>query len=103
MNQKIEQALAVVVRNWQSMAASESEEAESTADQFEASFYIWIETVRDWVYELKQPPQTLEEAMELPIIKEILEVLPEPLLLNFETEVELILENTHRIDDAKYD
>ncbi|SFL95004.1 hypothetical protein SAMN03159341_112122 [Paenibacillus sp. 1_12] len=103
MNQKIEQALAAVIRNWKSMAASKSEEAESSADQFEASFYVWIETVRDWVYELEQRPQTLEEAMELPVMKEILEVLPEPLLLNFETEVELILEKTIRIDDEKYD
>lgn len=103
MNEKIKQALAAVIRNWNSMAGSDNEDAESTADQFQASFYVWIETVRDWINELKQQPQTLEEAMALPAVKEILEVLPDPLLLNFETELEFILENTHRIDEEKYD
>ncbi|MGG2198495.1 MULTISPECIES: hypothetical protein [Paenibacillus] len=103
MDAKVEQTLEAALKNWKSMAGSENDEAESTADEFEASFYKFIDAVREWVYGLDQRPQTLEELAELPLIKHILDLLPEPLHLNFETEAELILEHKSRIDEDKYD
>ncbi len=41
--------------------------------------------------------------MGLAMVEEILELLPVPLHLNFETEAELIFEGVDRIDDEKYD
>jgi hypothetical protein len=103
MNAKVEQALNATIRNWKSMSGSENDEAESTANEFESSFYVFIDAVREWAYGLNQRPQTLEEFLELSMIKDILDLLPAPLHLNFETEAELIVENQIRIDEDKYD
>jgi hypothetical protein len=103
MDAKIKQALDAALRNWKSMSGSENEEAEAIANEFESSFYIFIDTLREWVYGLEQHPETLEELLELPMIKEVVELLPAPLYLNFETEAELIVEHKIRIDDDKYD
>lgn len=103
MNAKVEQALNITLRNWNSMSGSNNEEAESTANEFESSFYLFIDTVREWADGLYPRPQTLEEFLEQPMIQHIFDLLPAPLHLNFETEAELIVENKRRIDDAKYD
>lgn len=103
MNTKVEQALDVTLRNWKSMSGAENDEAETTANEFESSFYVFIDTVREWTYGLDQRPQTLEEFLELTLIKDILLLLPAPLHLNFETEAELIIEDKSRIDEDKYD
>jgi hypothetical protein len=103
MNTIVDRALKNALTNWSSMSRSESEDAESTANEFEASFYNFIDAVRDWVYGLEQRPQTVEELMELPMIQDIVDQLPAPLYLNFEIEAELIVENKRRIDEDKYD
>ncbi|QGQ97809.1 hypothetical protein EHS13_24420 [Paenibacillus psychroresistens] len=103
MHPKVKQALEVTLSNWQAMSKSDSEEAESSANEFEASFYIFIDAVREWFNSLEQYPQTIDEFLTLPMIEHILDLLPAPLYLNFETEAELILEHKTRIEDAKYD
>jgi hypothetical protein len=103
MNRKVAMTLEVSLRNWKAMSALENEEAESVANEFEASFYIFIDAVREWFNRLDQQPQTLEGFLALPAIEEIFDLLPVPLQLNFETEAELIIDNKSRIDDAKYD
>ncbi|MFC5647903.1 hypothetical protein ACFPYJ_01980 [Paenibacillus solisilvae] len=103
MNDNVEQRLRTMLRNWQTMSVSPNEEAESTADEFEASFYLFIDALREWVYQLDPQPQTLEELFELPAIQGLIDQLPGPLYLNFETEAELILENKLRIEEDKYD
>jgi hypothetical protein len=40
---------------------------------------------------------------EQPVVLEVVDKLPEPLHLNFETELELIFEGISRVDDEKYD
>jgi hypothetical protein len=103
MNAKVEQALNTTLRSWKSMSGSENIDAESTANEFEAAFYIFIDAVREWFNELEQRPQTLEEFLELSMIQDILDLLPAPLYLNFETEAELIVDHKSRIDEDKYD
>jgi hypothetical protein len=103
MSAKVEQALAAALRNWNAMSGAGGDEAESAANEFEASFYQFIDALREWVDGLEKRPQTLEEFMELPLIQDILDLLPAPLLLNFETEAELILEQQIRVDEDKYD
>ena len=103
INENVEQTLRRMLANWQSMSISASEEAESTADEFESSFYTFIVGVREWVYTLDPQPRTLDELFELAMIQELIDRLPGPLYLNFETEAELIIENKQRIDEDKYD
>lgn len=85
------------------MAASEQEESESTAEQFEASFYTLIDAVRTWYDELEEQLGTLEQFLNMPMIQDIMEQLPSPLVLNFETEAEFIVDRIIRMDEDKYD
>ncbi|WP_238402983.1 hypothetical protein [Paenibacillus mesophilus] len=103
MNTKVEQALNTVLGNWKSMSGAEGDEAESTANTFEATFYQFIDAVRDWINGMEKRPQNMEELMELSLVQHILDRLPLPLHLNFETEAELILDDKIRIDEDKYD
>ncbi|WP_028549576.1 hypothetical protein [Paenibacillus sp. UNC451MF] len=103
MNEKVTKALDTTLNHWNSMSRSDQDEAEEMANAFEASFYRFIEAVREWVNELESRPQTLDELLEHPFVQEITDQLPVPLYLNFETEAELIVENKIRIDDEKYD
>jgi len=103
MNMKVAQALNAALTNWNAMSGSGEDEAESAADRFEASFYLLIDAVRDWVDGLDPRPRTLEQLYRLPTVETIVERLPAPLQLNFETEAELIIDNIRRVDEDKYD
>ncbi|MEW9700599.1 hypothetical protein [Paenibacillus sp. SI8] len=103
MDAKVEETLNAALRNWKTMSKPDDEDAEETANEFEASFYTFIDAVREWTYRLDEQPQSLEEFLELGMIQEILERLPAPLHLNFETEAELILDYQNRVDEDKYD
>jgi hypothetical protein len=105
MDTRVAQAFHTALKCWNSMsgAGADPDDAESSANEFEAAFYKFIDSVREWVHGLDHRPQTLEEFLELSMIQEIVEQLPGPLYLNFETEAELILENKSRIDEDKYD
>ncbi|OXM85080.1 hypothetical protein [Paenibacillus rigui] len=103
MNRKVEQALESTLQQWQAMSKADGDDAESTADAFQTSFYRFIDALREWVNALPQRPESLEALLELPLIEGIVDQLPGPLYLNFETEAELILEHIIRTDDDKYD
>jgi len=103
MDAQVKKALDVMLTNWNSMWAPDSEDSEGAANGFEASFYEFIDVLRKWVDALDHRPQTAEELLELPMIRDIIDALPAPLHLNFETEAELIVDNIRRVDDAKYD
>ncbi|WP_159884563.1 hypothetical protein [Paenibacillus puerhi] len=103
MDTKVRLTLDAALRNWTSMSAADEEEAEGTANEFEASFYQFIDAFRDWVNGLDPRPVTLEELLELPDVQTITDRLPAPLYLNFETEAELIVDRFSRVDDEKYD
>jgi hypothetical protein len=103
MNEKVKHALETTLKNWKTMTGTENDDAEGAANQFESSFYLFIDAVRGWVNGLENRPQTLEEFLDLSEITTILDLLPLPLHLNFETEAELILEDKSRIDEDKYD
>lgn len=104
MNAKVMQALNVTLKNWGHMSQPMPDEGPKlSAAKFENSFYIFIDTVREWIDEMDVRPQTLDEFLELPAVKEIFELLPAPLHLNLETEAELIIENKIRIDEDQFD
>ncbi|OPA74263.1 hypothetical protein BVG16_24360 [Paenibacillus selenitireducens] len=103
MNANVKQALDHALSHWKSMAASEQEESESTAEQFEASFYALIDAIRAWYDELEEQPGALDQFLDLPMIQDIMNQLPSPLVLNFETEAEFIVDHIVRMDEDKYD
>ena len=103
MQEQIHESLQRVIQNWDKMKGSQNENAEEDANWFEASFYELMEKVRGWLQHLKKKPGNLDEALEMPEIVELLELLPPMLHLNFETELEFILEGISRIEDDKYD
>jgi hypothetical protein len=103
MNEKVWQALSAALHNWKAMSGAAGDTSESTAETFEASFYLFIDAVREWTYGLDQQPETLEAFMALSMIQQIVDLLPAPLQLNFETEAEWIVEHKQRIDEDQYD
>ncbi|MFB9325128.1 hypothetical protein ACFFSY_04220 [Paenibacillus aurantiacus] len=103
MVEPYEPALTEMLRNWQDMSSAEEAEAEEAAERFEASFYRFIDAFRVWVWRLASPPVTIDELLALPAVRLLTDRLPAPLLLNFETEAELILERQGREEEEKYD
>ncbi|MEC0231086.1 hypothetical protein [Paenibacillus alba] len=103
MNTHVEQALLATLANWKAMTAYQSDEQEAVADQFQSSFYVFIDALREWVLALDPKPRNLDELMAMDTMQEIAERLPGPLLLNFETEAELIMDNELRVDEDSYD
>ncbi|MGO0059641.1 hypothetical protein ACTID9_06465 [Brevibacillus fluminis] len=103
MGKTIMDGLEIVLANWNRMQSSEMDEAGDDAEQFEASFYRWIDQLRTWYHSLAHKPADVDEALAIPEIAAITERLPTTLYLNFETELELIIEGQERDDDARYD
>jgi hypothetical protein len=103
MHHEVEQALHAALQNWSLMARADHEDSEEAANAFEASFYRFIDAVREWASGLEPQPDTIEAFLELPMVQEIIDLLPAPLYLNFETEAELIVQNQLRVEEDKYD
>lgn len=101
--EKVMRELKEMLSRWNNMSAADQDDAESAADTFESSFYAFMDAVREWTDGLDPRPASVEDLLELPLITEIVAQLPAPLLLNFETEAELIIERQFRIDEDKYD
>lgn len=100
---KMMQSLHTTLNNWKSLSGAQHDEAEATANEFESSFYKFIDEVREWFQSLDPRPQTLEVFLALPLVAEMMHSLPEPLHLNFETEAELIIEQKIRNNEDNYD
>ncbi|WNC16090.1 hypothetical protein [Brevibacillus brevis] len=103
MDPTLKKALETVLASWERMKKSHEDDAGDDAEQFEASFYAWIEEVRRWFDRQEPKPATLEEALQLPEIQQSMELLPGELALNVETELELIVEGQTRVEDERYD
>lgn len=99
----MKKAFQLMLDNWEKMKRSDEEDAGEDADQFEASFYALFAEVRTWYEGLEEQPKTLDDAMKLEEIKQMVEQLPAEILLNFETELEWIIEGEMRVEDERYD
>ncbi len=103
MDDKMNSLLETALRNWAALSNASHDDAEATADEFEASFYRFIDAVREWYLDQEPRPGTLEDMLDKPAIAAIVDLLPVPLYLNFETEVELMIDNVSRVDEDRYD
>lgn len=82
------------MEDWEMMSKTYDDEGADWAERFEHHFYLFIEELKKWFNTLENRPQTVEEAEELPEIKELIEEIPGPLQLNFLTELEEIVDQT---------
>ncbi|ASS74326.1 hypothetical protein CIG75_04565 [Tumebacillus algifaecis] len=103
MIDKIQAAYDEMIANWNTMQSSDMDSAGDDADRFQSSFYRFIEELQEWLVTAEPKPRTVDAAMALPWLAELYEELPAPLMLNFETELELIVEGITREEDARYD
>ncbi len=96
MQPDIKVALKNVLDNWNGMQGSQMDEAEEDADRFEASFYDFITEIKHYLLKMDRIPKKLETALKLPTIKRIVKALPTPLYLNFESELDLMIEEINK-------
>jgi len=95
----MQQSLSDMLGNWERMQTSELDEAGEAADRFQTSFYAFIDCFRDWFEAMSDKPSTFDAAREVPEISTIIAQLPIQLQLNFDTELELIVEGSMRDED----
>lgn len=103
MLQEMKDAYQTMQENWQSMQSSDFDSAAEDAERFERSFYKFVDAVQEWVAQLDPKPANLDALMALPELQAFGDELPAPLLINFETELELIMEGVIREQEEKYD
>lgn len=99
MNSLIANEFDSMIKDWEQMARSDFEDAEEDASRFQESFYRFMDIIRDWIESLNVRPKTVDEAVQLPELARIAANMPAPLYLNFETELEIILEGQSRTLD----
>jgi hypothetical protein len=97
---RVEEKLDIALEDWEMMKTASEDESEECAERFEMHFYDFIDELKVWYHHLEQPPSTIEAAENLIEIREMIERVPEPLKLNFFTELELIIEG---VDRVRYD
>jgi hypothetical protein len=103
MKASVTEAFKEMLENWSAMQRSDMDSAGDDADRFQDSFYRFIDELKEWIEQLTDQPRDLGAALAMPEIDAFVEQLPGPLYLNFETELELILEGITRTEDERYD
>ncbi|MBL0387738.1 hypothetical protein JJB07_13945 [Tumebacillus sp. ITR2] len=103
MTHEMQETFDAMQENWRMMQSSDFDSAAEDAERFEGSFYKFIDAVRDWIEAMEQKPESLEKLLAMPELQPFSDELPAPLLLNFETELELIMEGITREQEEKYD
>jgi hypothetical protein len=103
---RIRQAFETMIRDWNMMQSGTMEDQdanEDNAERFETNFHRLIEEIKLWYQALDIPPRTAEALQEIEPLQSLIEDLPAPLLLPFETELEHLVEGHERVADEKYD
>jgi hypothetical protein len=91
-----------VLSLWQKMKTSDVEEAGEDADRFQAAFYQFVDRVRVWVAHLENRPSDVEKAKLQSDFSMLFDLLPEPLQIPFETELEIILSaESYEVDSTE--
>lgn len=85
-------ALQTAMDDWGMMQKTVGDEGADWAERFERDFYVFIEEFEKWFTLLDKKPKTTEEAEKIHEIQEVQSELPGPLQLNFEMELERIVD-----------
>ncbi|MBE4910156.1 hypothetical protein IMZ08_19135 [Bacillus luteolus] len=89
-----------MLKDWEMMGKTAGDEGADWAERFERNFYLYIAKLKEWIDLLEPRPKRIEEAEEIPEIKEMMNELPGPLHLNFINELEEIIEH---IESKRFD
>lgn len=100
MFDKVIYALNVALEDWSMMQKTAGDEGAESAERFEKNFYEFIGEFEKWFQLHDHQPNNLEDAEKLREVKEIQDILPGPLQLNFTMELERIIEG---IETTRYD
>ncbi|WCK53430.1 hypothetical protein PP175_19065 [Aneurinibacillus sp. Ricciae_BoGa-3] len=103
MSELLEHELQLLLIQWKrNQQANILENAEDEATLLEHRFYKFIDVFSEW-FKTIEKPVSLEEALELPEIEQIVNQLPVPLYLPFENELDLLIDGIVQENDDKYD
>ncbi|OFW81087.1 MAG: hypothetical protein A2201_07785 [Alicyclobacillus sp. RIFOXYA1_FULL_53_8] len=94
------ETLEEVLFLWEQMQSSHADDAGDDADRFQMMFYVFVEHVRAWVETMDDAPKDVDEARAQLEFAQLFELLPDPLQIPFETELEAILTNGQRHVDS---
>jgi hypothetical protein len=97
---EVQALFQIMLKDWDMMGKTYDDEGGDWAERFERNFYLYINKLKEWINTYEPRPRTIEEAEEIPEIKEMINQLPGPLQLNFYTELEEIIDyiETQRFD-----
>lgn len=103
VNEQLQKPFQQVLQQWQrNQQAHILEGAEDEATLLEHHFYTFIEAFSAWFKTIDRPA-SLEEALALPDVQEIVRELPAPLYIPFENELDLLVDGIEQESDEKYD
>ncbi|WP_449540296.1 hypothetical protein [Ferdinandcohnia sp. Marseille-Q9671] len=100
MLERVKNALDKALYDWGMMQKTTGDEGAEWAEIFERDFYLFIDSFEAWFQQVTPKPQSIEAAEKLPEIQNIQQILPGPLQLNFEMELERIIDGQ---TDYRYD
>ncbi|MFT4414008.1 hypothetical protein ACLM5H_09125 [Fredinandcohnia humi] len=98
--EEVRSTLKNALEDWGMMQKTVGDEGADWAERFERDFYVFIDAFEKWFNQLTDRPKSQEEAENIAEIQEIQNSLPGPLQLNFEMELERIIDG---ITDKWYD
>jgi hypothetical protein len=97
---KIDEYFETAMEAWQMMQQTADDEGAEWAERFERYFYEFINELKIWWETLNPKPTSLEEAEEIPEVQKWLQQIPDPVQLNFLTELEDIVDG---IESKRFD
>jgi len=102
--QVVEAALGVVLANWNAMRTSGMDDAADDAERFEQSFYAFVEALQAYVQArsaVSGAGQSVQDLLAAVPLARWRQALPDPLQLNFDMELQDIVDGWERkMDDA---
>ncbi|WP_078546579.1 hypothetical protein [Litchfieldia alkalitelluris] len=100
MFDEVSNSLQTALKDWGMMQKTSGDEGADWAERFERNFYMFVSHFREWFNQQNPRANTIEEAETLKEVQDIKQQLPGPLQLNFQIELEEIVEEieTKRFD-----
>lgn len=100
MVEKVEKALEDALYDWEQMKVTSDDEGAEWAERFEKDFYHFIDMLKEWMSSWPEKPKSVEDAEQTAEIRAWNNRLPDPLKLNFLSELEDIIDGieTERFD-----
>ncbi|MBM6617935.1 hypothetical protein [Bacillus suaedaesalsae] len=97
---KIDDYFETAIEAWSMMQKTSDDEGAEWAERFERYFYEFIDELKKWWLTLDSKPTSIEELEELPEIRKWMQQIPDPVQLNFITELEDLVDGleTERFD-----